>query len=191
MKNTLLNLLDQPVLFNDNENINIKPESKKSSVLVLLCGEDIRKLTVLMTHRPDYMRVNPDDMCFPGGGQDVGETIIETAMREAQEEIDLNDKNIEIIGDLGEKVTRETGYRLTPIIAWLPYEPSVRIKSVYEVDDIMFIELKKLYAYRYSAELSNGLRAPQFNYNNRIFKGVSAEILNYLIEKLYDEPKFS
>lgn len=58
MKNTLLNLLDQPVLFNDNKNININPESKKSSVLVLLCGEDISELTVLMTHRPDYMRMN-------------------------------------------------------------------------------------------------------------------------------------
>lgn len=185
-------LIIDPVLFND-ENVSMgnAVSSRDAAVLVLIVGNDVDNAAVLMTKRPDNMRTNPGDMCFPGGKQDDKDnSLIDTALRESWEEVGLND-DVRIIGSLGRKITRETGRFLTPIIAYSDSEVNTFVNSPGEVEEIVWVRLKDLVSCRFSGVLSNGLVAPCFNYEGRIFRGVSAEILNYIIESFYEVEKFS
>lgn len=185
-------LVIDPVLFND-ENVSMSNavSSRDAAVLVLIVGSDIDNAAVLMTKRPDSMRTNPGDMCFPGGKQnDEDDDLIVTALRESWEEVGLND-DVKIIGSLGRKITRETGRFLTPIVAYSDSEVNTFVNSPGEVEEIVWVRLKDLVSCRFSSVLSNCLVAPCFNYEERIFRGVSAEILNYIIESFYKVEKFS
>ena len=185
-------LIIDPVLFNDdNVNMSNAVSSRDAVVLVLIVGCDIDNAAVLMTKRPSNMRTNPGDMCFPGGKQDdEDDDLIGTALRESWEEVGLSD-DVRIIGSLGRKITRETGKFLTPIVAYSDSEVNTFINSPREVEEIVWVRLKDLVSCRFSSVLNNGLVAPCFNYEGRIFRGVSAEILNYIVESFYEVEKFS
>lgn len=185
-------LVVDPVLFNDgNVSMGNSVSSRDAAILVLIVGRDVDNASVLMCKRPDNMRTNPGGMCFPGGKQDDGDnSLIGTALRESWEEVGLND-DVRIIGSLGKKITRETGRFLTPIIAYSDSEVNTFINSPEEVEEIVWVCLKDLVSCRFSSVLNNGLVAPCFDCEGRIFRGVSAEILNYIIESFYDVEKFS
>lgn len=64
-------LVIDPVLFNDrNVCVDNAVSSRDAAVLVLIVGDTLDDARVLMCKRPDNMRTNPGDMCFPGGKQD-------------------------------------------------------------------------------------------------------------------------
>ena len=71
---------------------------KRASVLVLLFVQN-DKLHTLITKRSEDLRSHPGECCFPGGRQDEQDENddVRTALREAQEEIGLDPKHVEIL----------------------------------------------------------------------------------------------
>ena len=191
MISNIIKIVDNPVLFNDNDpRLTIPIDSRESAVLVLITGTTIDNAQVLMTLRTPYLKTNPGDMCFPGGKKDPNDkNLIMTALREAQEEVGLA-STVTIIGDMGEKITRETGKVLTPIIAYNDKQVETIVNSPDEVEEVLWISLKELSYYRTRNVLNNGLTAPVFHYKGKVFRGVTAEILNHIIETFYDIEKF-
>jgi 8-oxo-dGTP pyrophosphatase MutT (NUDIX family) len=51
-----------------------------------------------MIHRPSHMRAHPGQAAFPGGTLDAGETPIEAALREANEELGIDPARVQVIG---------------------------------------------------------------------------------------------
>jgi len=74
-------------------------------------------LTVLLTRRADTLRQHTGQIAFPGGRCDPGETFIETALREAEEEIGLDRSFVEVAGLLTPYET-VTSYRVIPVVAF-------------------------------------------------------------------------
>lgn len=70
---------------------------RKSAVCIPLVEKD-GKLHVLFEVRSTALSKQPGDICFPGGMQEHGEDLEETAKRETCEELKLSTKQIEIIG---------------------------------------------------------------------------------------------
>lgn len=75
-------------------------------------------LTVLLTKRAETLRQHTGQVAFPGGRCDPGETPVETALREAEEEIGLDRRFVEPVGLLTpyETITR---YDVTPVVAFV------------------------------------------------------------------------
>lgn len=72
--------------------------------------------TVLLTYRTDDMPTHPGDIVFPGGGRKAGDlSLIDTALREAEEEIGLARAQVRIAGLLD---ARPMGprYAVQPVI---------------------------------------------------------------------------
>lgn len=89
---------------------------RRAAVLVPLV-ERPDGLHVLLTRRTEHLSSHAGQISFPGGrAEELDSSPIETALREAEEEIGLHRRHVEIIGVLPEHVTI-SAYRVTPVVA--------------------------------------------------------------------------
>jgi 8-oxo-dGTP pyrophosphatase MutT (NUDIX family) len=81
-------------------------------------------LTVLLTQRTAHLSNHAGQISFPGGSAEPGDaSLIETALRESEEEIGLSRHKIEIIGVLPDHATASR-YLVTPVVGLVtpPFE---------------------------------------------------------------------
>ncbi len=91
------------------------PPARPAAVLAPIVARP-EGLTVLLTQRSAHLRAHSGQVAFPGGKVDEGETALQTALREAQEEIGLEAHFVEPLGWLDPYVTG-TGFRIAPLVA--------------------------------------------------------------------------
>ena len=85
----------------------------------VLCGLVPRPdgLQVLLTKRAEHLRHHAGQISFPGGRMEPDDASpLQTALREAQEEIGLAPEAVRLLGYLEPMVTI-TGYRVYPVVA--------------------------------------------------------------------------
>lgn len=71
--------------------------SKEASVLVLLY-EHAGELYFFLTRRTETVATHKGQISLPGGGREGQESLQETALREAREELDIDTGQVEILG---------------------------------------------------------------------------------------------
>jgi len=113
-----------------------------ASVLVPLILRD-DELTVLLTQRTDHLTDHPGQISFPGGRAEPEDAdAIATALREAQEEIGLHARHIDVLGALP-TYTTGTGFVVTPVVALI--EPPFTIEAdPFEVAEVFEVPLSFL-----------------------------------------------
>ncbi|MFP8891298.1 NUDIX hydrolase [Natrialbaceae archaeon A-CW2] len=103
----------------------VTDQSYEAAVLAPIIDRDGED-HVLFTRRADHLGEHPGQMSFPGGGRESeDETILETALREADEEIGLEPHTVELVGQLDD-IRTVTEYGVTPFVGQIPdrvYEP--------------------------------------------------------------------
>lgn len=113
------------------------PEGRKlraAAVLVPLIKER-GAWHVILTMRSSALKHHPGQIAFPGGKQDEEDAnLIETALREADEEIGLPQNNVDVIGQLASHET-VTGFTVTPVVGVLrcPFREKPEAGEVAEV----------------------------------------------------------
>jgi len=82
---------------------------------------------VLFTKRADHLSDHPGQMSFPGGGREPeDEDLLQTALREANEEIGLDPMAVNVVGRLDD-IRTITRYSVRPFVGRIPdrdYLPS-------------------------------------------------------------------
>lgn len=155
---------------------------KPGSVLILLYEENDQVLFPL-TKRPEYVGTHGGQISLPGGKAEPGESIIDTALREAEEEIGIPRHAIEVIGTLSEFFVIPSNFMVTPVVAVIPGKPVfkpdpkevVRILSgsINELIKEDAVQTKEIMAARMFPML-----APHFQVENEVVWGATAMILN-------------
>jgi 8-oxo-dGTP pyrophosphatase MutT (NUDIX family) len=85
---------------------------------------------LLFTRRADAMSDHSGQVSFPGGHCDIeDETLEKTALREADEEIGLKAKDIQILGRINE-VRTVTDFQITPIVGIFPWAYAFTISTL-------------------------------------------------------------
>jgi len=74
---------------------------------------------VILTVRREHLRTHAGQIAFPGGRLDPGEDPVAAAQREAGEEILLDAKAVDIVGQI-EQYRTVTGFIVTPVIGVIP-----------------------------------------------------------------------
>jgi 8-oxo-dGTP pyrophosphatase MutT (NUDIX family) len=87
-----------------------------SAVLVPLFAGADGALHVVFTRRRADLRRHAGEISFPGGRRDDGETLLETALREAQEEVGLPPEAVDVLGALAPVGTFVTNYAIYPFV---------------------------------------------------------------------------
>lgn len=101
------------------------------------------ELTVLLTQRADHLSDHPGQISFPGGRAEAGDpTAVDTALREAEEEIGLTPDFVQVLGTLP-NYTTVTGYVVTPVVALVRSGFSLRVDPS-EVAEVFEVPLAYL-----------------------------------------------
>ena len=118
-------------------------DSRHAAVLVpvLLEPDGIRLVyTVRRDHLPDHA----GQISFPGGSMEPGDgSLRETALREAEEEIDLSPNLVEVIGELEEMYIPPSNFRVSPFVGLLAPEAEL-VMAPDEVEAIFTVALDEL-----------------------------------------------
>jgi len=96
--------------------------------------------SVLLTQRTAHLKDHPGQISFPGGRvEPEDDSPAATALREAQEEIGLSARHVEILGYLPEYRTG-TGFRVTPVVAVVkpPFDLHPEPGEVAEIFEVPF-----------------------------------------------------
>lgn len=120
-------------------------DSRLAAVLVpiLIEGEDAR---VVYTVRKDHLADHAGQISFPGGSIESGDgSLLDTALREAEEEIDLSPDLVEVIGELEEMYIPPSNFRVSPFVGLLPPEAEM-VLAPDEVEEIFTVSLDTLTA---------------------------------------------
>ncbi len=95
------------------------PPGDPVAAAVLVAIVDRAEPTLLLTVRTDTLRHHAGQIAFPGGRADVGETPIQTALREAREEVGLDPTRVRVVGT-ADAYRTITGFVVTPVVAVIP-----------------------------------------------------------------------
>lgn len=116
--------------------------TRKSAVLVALFEKD-GEVQVILTRRSFKLRSHKGEIALPGGRSDEGETPIQTALREAREEVGLREELVNPVGWLSPIVTFASGSAIWPVVGILDAEPELRADPS-EVERVFCVPLSAL-----------------------------------------------
>ena len=94
----------------------------RASVLAVFSGESLLDSKVLLIKRSEEVATHKGQVAFPGGGVELRDSgnLIETALREAEEEVGLSRDRIKPIGFLPSIPTVTGGFQVAPLLAAAP-----------------------------------------------------------------------
>jgi 8-oxo-dGTP pyrophosphatase MutT (NUDIX family) len=99
---------------------------------------------VLYTVRTDALRDHAGQVSFPGGSLKPGDgSPRDTALREAEEEVDLRPALVEIIGELDEVYIPPSDFLVRPVVGLLRPEAEL-VMAPEEVEEIFSVPLAEL-----------------------------------------------
>lgn len=97
---------------------------RDGGVLLLLYPRN-GSLHLVLTRRCDHLSAHAGQISLPGGLQEPHDrSLIETALRETQEELGLDTAGLELLGPLTPLEIPVSGYRIHPWVAYSPTAPA-------------------------------------------------------------------
>jgi 8-oxo-dGTP pyrophosphatase MutT (NUDIX family) len=155
---------------------------KPGSVLIMLYEEGgVIKFPLIK--RPEYPGAHSGQISLPGGKAEQGESPIETALREGEEEIGIKREEVIVLGTLSQFFVIPSNFLVTPVIGYYKTIP-VFVADQHEVESILVgsvEELLKPEAIKEKEILAAGrfaMRAPHFEIEQEIVWGATAMMLN-------------
>ena len=175
-------------------NANELSSVKMSSVLLLLFPEGER-LYICLTKRPHTMKHHPGQISFPGGKVEKDDTSAEmTALREAREEVGIDQHQIEILGKLSDLYVEVSQFSIQPFLAWADQKPEFLV-DFGEVEKLILFPVSDFITNEIISEIeletvTGSLRVKYYPYDGEFIWGATAMILSELIEILKRQGTF-
>ncbi len=161
------------------------PPFSHAAVLVPLFQKD-GDCHLLFTKRSEEVKYHKGEISFPGGVVDEEDKeLINTALREADEEIGLKESDVQIIGVLDDIVTI-TEFIVTPIVGLFPYPYLFKVSEV-EIATLIEVPLASLFGQDCFSEreiFRGGQRETvyAYQYGEHIIWGATARILKQFLD---------
>jgi 8-oxo-dGTP pyrophosphatase MutT (NUDIX family) len=133
--------------------------------------------------RPDYDGVHSGQISFPGGKKEpADENVIQTAVREANEETGVDPESINVIGTLTPLFIPVSNMIVTPVVGWIKDKPLFN----HQVEEVVFLfdadikrlldpSLVKTRPFEIRGEM---IEVKYFDYDGNVIWGATAMILH-------------
>ncbi|MEZ5217393.1 MAG: CoA pyrophosphatase [Ilumatobacteraceae bacterium] len=164
------------------------PGDRPSAVLVALV-DGPEGAEVVLTRRSWQLTNHKGEISFPGGRMDPGETPMQTALREAWEEILLDPGRVAVHGELDHHRTFVSRSYIVPVVGTLDERPDLR-PGTGEVERILFVPLAELA--RADTHREEIWHRPDDDFSLQFFElddetiwGATGRMLYHLLELVY------
>lgn len=168
----------------------VPASARPAAALALLYQDDAGTLRMPLTLRASTLPHHPGQISLPGGAVDVGESIEEAALREAQEEVGVDPSRVRLLGRLTPVHVLVSNYALHPVLAVIDRRPAFAAHAP-EVDRIIEIDVTRLCdtsCLRTGVRLRDGARIayPYFDLDDVQVWGATAMVLAELGDMLHN-----
>lgn len=162
-----------------------RSDTRKAAVLLLLYQHKGLVHTVFI-QRPKYKGVHSGQISFPGGRAEPDDKdLIETALREAKEEVGIDPSRISVLGTLTPLFIPVSNMLVTPVLGWTDVRPEFKIQTeevVFLIDGDLakFLEpsIIKIKQFEVRGEMRD---LKYFDYKGYVIWGATAMMLNELL----------
>jgi 8-oxo-dGTP pyrophosphatase MutT (NUDIX family) len=141
---------------------------------------------IVFIRRSIRVPTHQGQIAFPGGARHKNDkTMLETALRESEEEIGLHIHDVQVLGELDDQITTTSNFIVTPFVGVMPWPYEFKLCAA-EVERLLFVPLSILLdesRRKPEMEMLNGQEVPSFAYyykGKRIW-GATARILYKLL----------
>ncbi|MQF48974.1 CoA pyrophosphatase [SAR202 cluster bacterium AC-647-N09_OGT_505m] len=165
-------------------NPNDNPGLVSAGVLLLLYAKD-GDICVHLNKRTDRVEHHKGEISFPGGAQDPEDaTILDTALREAYEEMGIHRKDVEILCRLDQVTTRSL-FSITPFVGIIPsaypFQASgIEVKEILEVPIPVLLDPSNWRETRRAGDTEQN-REYAYAYGEHLIWGATARILTQFL----------
>lgn len=181
-----------PVPTLDGWRAGLFPADARVAAALLLLYPTPTGPALALTVRSSGLARHAGQVSLPGGAVDPGETLAQTALREASEEIGLDPAAVRLLGELTPVHVLVSGFTLHPLVGVADERPAFRASPA-EVDQILEVSLHDL---RDASRIRQGTRLregvaveyPYFDLLGHQVWGATAMVLGEFICLLGDEP---
>ncbi|MCP8686044.1 CoA pyrophosphatase [Marinobacterium sedimentorum] len=164
--------------------------SERPNASVLIALTDEAEPQVILTRRASHLSTHRGEVAFPGGKQDETDPdLLYTALREAQEEIGLEPGLVDVLGPLGQVMSKHQ-LQVTPWVGIVPQDviltPSLaELESLFRVPLSFFMEDRRQ---RTDIVRFRGMThyVPAYEYNGYVIWGLTAYMLVELLNVGFD-----
>ena len=172
------------------EYLGSRKDARLAGVNLLLYPDDQDELKMLFIKRPNN---NPNDkhggqISFPGGQMESqDENLIQTALRETEEEVGVPSSHMKVLGTLSPLYVFVSNFKVQPIVSYIDSAPELQLQKS-EVDYVLSENLK--YFTEASAVHRTDFKVrdiimkdmPYYNLQNHILWGATAMITAEFVE---------
>ncbi len=162
--------------------------SRKAGVMALFYPNSENKTNLLLILRKTYKGVHSNQIALPGGKAEREDAnILETALRETNEEVGVSIEKINVIKSITEVYIPPSNFLVSPFIGLLE-EPELFVKQEDEVEEIIevsltdFLNEDMVVTEELSTSYSNNIEVPAFKLNGYLVWGATAMMLSEIKE---------
>ncbi|MGH3358951.1 MAG: NUDIX hydrolase [Nocardioidaceae bacterium] len=160
------------------------PRSARRAAVLMLFGEAASGPDLLLTERAHTLRSHPGQIAFPGGREDPGDRdLVDTAFREAYEEVSLDPAGVSVVGELPQLWIPPSNSSVTTIVGWWHTPGPVGVVDEAEVATVLRVPIAHLLdpENRFTVRLSGGWKGPAFDVGDGlVLWGFTAGIVSRL-----------
>lgn len=161
------------------------PESAIASAVLIALFQGDEGAEVVLTRRSRNLTNHKGEISFPGGRVDADELVVDAALREADEEINLSPRHVEVVGQLSATVTLVSNSHIVPVVARLQTKPMLAVCNA-EVDRVFTVPLIDLirqdtYAEEFWGAPSHEHRLHFFHLDDETIWGATGRMLHQLL----------
>ena len=157
-----------------------------SAVLVPLFRDPDGRLHAVFTKRRSDLRRHAGEISFPGGRRDQGETLADTALREAWEEVGLPADRVDVVGALAPVGTFVTNYAIYPLVGMIDhgFEWVIQEAEVAEVLELSLDDLVAGHSIKRLVRRGMAFKTDVYEIGPHMVWGATARILADLLRRL-------
>jgi 8-oxo-dGTP pyrophosphatase MutT (NUDIX family) len=158
---------------------------RASAVLVLLADDPHHGPDVLVLQRAANLRNHAGQPAFPGGAAEPGDGgAAATALREAEEEVDLDPSSVTVLAELPRLWISVSDFVVTPVLAWWHAPHDVHARDPGEVARVARLPIAELVdpENRVLARHPSGWLGAAFQVRGMLVWGFTAGILSALLD---------
>ncbi|OGO01570.1 MAG: hypothetical protein A2Y90_01445 [Chloroflexi bacterium RBG_13_52_12] len=162
-------------------------ETRISAAVLIPLYRNDGKYHIIFIKRSATVKTHQGQISFPGGARHAHDgTLLDTALRESEEEIGLRPGDADVLGELDDEITTTSNFIVTPFIAVIPWPYRFTLSKA-EVDKLFEVPIPALLdkdCLKPDTEILNGEKVASFAYHYRGKRiwGATARILKKFLD---------